>query len=75
MRYRLLAIVTAVILVIDQATNTLQRREVQTGDLSEFGILIRNGLKPGEWIVVAGATLLSEGEEVRILDAPAESAP
>jgi RND family efflux transporter MFP subunit len=60
--------------VIDQATNTLERREVQTGDLSDFGILIKSGLEANEWVVVAGATLLSAGEEVRILGASGESA-
>lgn len=66
---------TSYVWVINRETNTLVRREVQTGDLSEFGILVRTGLQAGEWIVVAGATLLSEGEEVRILDAPGEGAP
>ena len=61
--------------VIDQGTSTLERREVQTGDLSEFGILIRSGLEAEEWVVVAGASLLSAGEEVSILGAPGESAP
>ncbi|MCZ6516935.1 MAG: efflux RND transporter periplasmic adaptor subunit [Gammaproteobacteria bacterium] len=60
--------------VIDPATNTLERREVQTGDLSEVGILIKSGLEANEWVVVAGATLLSAGEEVRILGASGESA-
>jgi len=59
--------------VIDQATSTLARREVQTGDFSEFGILIKSGLQAGEWVVVAGATLLSDGEEVKILGAAGES--
>jgi hypothetical protein len=60
--------------VIDQATNTLKRREVQTGELSEFGILIRSGLEPEDWVVVAGASLLSAGEEVSVLTAPGGSA-
>jgi RND family efflux transporter MFP subunit len=60
--------------VIDQATNTLERREVQTGELSEFGILIRSGLEAGDWVVVAGASLLSAGEEVSVLTAPGGSA-
>ncbi len=59
--------------VIDQATNTLERREVQTGELSEFGILIRSGLEAGDWVVVAGASLLSAGEEVSVLTAPSAS--
>jgi RND family efflux transporter MFP subunit len=60
--------------VIDPGTSTLERREVQTGDLSEFGILIRSGLEAEEWVVVAGASLLSAGEEVRILGTSGESA-
>ncbi len=61
--------------VIEQATNTLERRQVHTGDFSEFGILIKSGLEAGDWVVVAGATLLSAGEEVSILGAPGETAP
>jgi RND family efflux transporter MFP subunit len=60
--------------VIDQATNRLERREVETGALSEFGVLIRLGLEAGEWIVVAGASLLSAGEEVRMLSTSDEGA-
>lgn len=60
--------------VIDRTTNALERREVQTGALSEFGVLIQSGLEAGEWIVVAGATLLSAGEEVRILGESSASA-
>jgi RND family efflux transporter MFP subunit len=60
--------------VIDPGTSTLERRQVQTGDLSEFGILIRSGLEAEEWVVVAGASLLSAGEEVRILGTSGESA-
>jgi multidrug efflux pump subunit AcrA (membrane-fusion protein) len=63
----------AYVWVIDQTTNTLERRQVHTGDFSEFGILIKSGLEAGEWVVVAGATLLSAGEEVRILGAPGEN--
>ena len=59
--------------VIDQATNTLERREVQTGELSEVGILIKSGLQAGDWVVVAGTTLLSAGQKVSILGAPGES--
>jgi RND family efflux transporter MFP subunit len=50
--------------VIDEASNTLVRREVETGGLSEFGVLIRNGLQAGDWIVVAGVSALDEGQEV-----------
>lgn len=59
--------------VIDRTTDSLQRREVQTGDLSEFGVLIKSGLEAEEWVVVAGVSLLSEGDPVKILGLPEES--
>ena len=58
--------------IVDEATNTLARREVQIGKLSRFGVLIREGLKPGEWIVVKGVNSVKEGQEVRILDVARE---
>jgi len=54
--------------VIDPETRTLARRAVETGDLSEFGVLLRSGLESGEQIVVAGVSLLEEGQEVLPLD-------
>jgi RND family efflux transporter MFP subunit len=54
--------------VIDEATRTLERRQVEPGGLSEFGVLIRSGLQAGERIVVAGVSVLSEGQEVVPLD-------
>ena len=54
--------------IVDEATKTLSRRKVQVGQLARFGVLIRSGLKPGEWIVVKGVHSVKEGEEVRIID-------
>lgn len=54
--------------VIDPATNTLSRRAVETGRVSSSGLLITDGLKAGEWIVVAGTSSLSDGQEVKIVD-------
>jgi len=60
--------------VIDPTTHTLERREVDVGQLSESGILIRAGLQNGDQVVVVGVSLLSEGEEVVVLgDASRES--
>ena len=33
----------------------------------EDRILIRNGLKPEDWIVVEGSNFVTEGERVRVL--------
>ena len=54
--------------VVDEASKTLSRREVQIGKLAQFGVLIKDGLKPGEWIVVKGVHSVEEGQLVRILD-------
>lgn len=54
--------------VIDEASMTVSRREVQTGELSPRGIYILTGIKPGEWIATAGVHSLREGQQVRILE-------
>ncbi len=54
--------------VIDDQTKTATRRAVATGELTETGINIVEGLKPGEWIAIAGVHSLREGQQVRILE-------
>ena len=54
--------------VIDDQTKTATRRAVATGELTETGINIMEGLKPGEWIAIAGVHSLREGQQVRILE-------
>lgn len=54
--------------VIDELTKTVKRREVRTGQLTERGLPILNGLKPGEWVATAGVHYLREGQQVRILE-------
>jgi len=60
--------------IIDEANKTLSRRTVEVGELSKFGVLIKSGLKPGEWIVTKGVNTLDEGQQVRIIDAAKENA-
>jgi len=48
------------------------RRAVRTGGLTDHGIRITDGLKPGEWVATAGVNFLSEGQKVRILGKPSE---
>jgi RND family efflux transporter MFP subunit len=59
--------------VIDEQSKTVAKRVVVPGRLTPHGLLIREGLKPGEWIAVAGANYLREGQKVVILDAGAKS--
>lgn len=54
--------------IIDDASKTLSRREVETGRLSRYGVLIRSGLNPGDSIVIKGVHSLSEGQKVRKMD-------
>jgi RND family efflux transporter MFP subunit len=55
--------------VVDTATSTLSRREVETGEPTTSGLLIKSGLQAGEWIVTAGTHSLTEGQVVKIVDA------
>ena len=53
--------------VIDETAGTVSRRAVVTGELTAQGIIIKEGLKAGEWIAIAGVHSLREGQKVRIL--------
>ncbi|MCZ6888378.1 MAG: efflux RND transporter periplasmic adaptor subunit [Gammaproteobacteria bacterium] len=54
--------------VIDEATNTVSKRKIATGMVTNLGIGVTEGLSPGEWIATAGVHFLAEGQSVRILD-------
>lgn len=54
--------------VIDPDTRKVSLREVALGRVVGEGILIREGLLPGEWIATAGVHYLTEGQEVLIED-------
>lgn len=58
--------------IIDEKTKTVSMREVKTGDLTDFGIMVKEGIKPGEWVATAGVHYLREGQEVKLLEEPAE---
>jgi len=59
--------------VVDDTDKTLSRREVQIGQLTSFGIMVKAGLEAGEWIVVKGVHSLAEGQQVRIIGSEADS--
>lgn len=54
--------------VIDERNNTVAKRAVKSGSLTDRGIAITGGLTPGEWIATAGANYLQDGQTVRILE-------
>ena len=51
--------------VIDEAANTVSRREVQIETLTASGLAVREGIEPGEIIATAGVHFLTEGQQVR----------
>jgi RND family efflux transporter MFP subunit len=51
--------------VVDETSNTVQRREVTTGPLTQYGISILTGISPGELVVISGVNFLREDQEVR----------
>jgi RND family efflux transporter MFP subunit len=52
--------------VVDENTKTVSRRRVTTGELTERGGTLVQGLERGERVVTAGVSYLREGQEVRI---------
>ena len=54
--------------VFDEASGTVNKREVQTEGLAANGIKIKQGLSSGEWVVVAGVHYLREGQKVKLLE-------
>ena len=54
--------------VIDEASKVLERREVEIGRLTDFGVVVRSGLEAGEWVVTKGVHSVKEGQVVRIMD-------
>ncbi len=58
----------AFVWVIDPDAQTVSRREVETGELTDSGVRVRKGLQEGEWIATAGVHYLREGQKVRLLN-------
>ena len=59
--------------VIDETNKTLMRREVEIGRLTNFGVLVKAGLEPGEWVLYKGVNSVREGQQVQIIDEKGES--
>ena len=54
--------------IIDEQNQTVTRREVSVGTLTDYGMRITTGLQTGEWVATAGVNYLTEGQQVRILE-------
>jgi len=52
--------------VASQDTQTVARRDIETGRLSDEGVRVKAGLKPGDILVTAGVQFLEDGMKVRL---------
>ncbi len=53
--------------IVDESAQTVTRRAVTVGAPTAVGILVKEGLSAGQWIVTAGVQSLTEGQQVRLL--------
>ncbi|MGA1287538.1 MAG: hypothetical protein ACO3ZK_08575, partial [Rubrivivax sp.] len=60
---------TTKVWVVDTATQTVQPLPVTLGEGRDDGVVVRGGLRGGEWVVTAGAHLLRAGQAVRLPEA------
>lgn len=51
--------------VIDESDNTVSRREVTIQAARSSGMVVNQGLEPGEMIATAGVHFLTEGQQIR----------
>jgi multidrug efflux system membrane fusion protein len=56
-----------VFVVETQGKSVAHARTVKLGELVGNGVLVQDGLKAGESVVVQGATLVADGEEVQVI--------
>jgi RND family efflux transporter MFP subunit len=54
--------------VVDEASGKVGQRPIETGALLDAAIQVRSGVKPGEWVVVAGVHSLKDGQTVRLIE-------
>ena len=54
--------------IVDPATSAVRKSVVQLGPYGETRVPVLDGLGPQDWIVVAGAHLLREGQKVKPVD-------
>jgi RND family efflux transporter MFP subunit len=58
--------------IIDRDSMTVNRRSVKTGAMLANGIIVQEGISPGDWIVTAGLHTLQEGQQVTIFGESAQ---
>lgn len=51
---------------IKDGTGTVERRVVELGNMTNNGVEISSGIKPGDYVVTAGAAVVTEGQVVKL---------
>jgi len=59
---------TSYVWIFDEQATTVSRRQVVTGELTDHGVPVEEGLTPGEWVVTAGVSYLAAGQAVKLLE-------
>ena len=57
---------TTIAFVANKDTQTVARRDVETGRVTDEGVLVKAGLKPGEILITGGVQFLQDGMTVRL---------
>ncbi len=60
------------VFIVDPASGKVRRQSVITGDIVKSSIVIREGVKPGDRVVVSGVATLHDGAAVRTRPWPLE---
>ena len=55
--------------VVDPGKSTVSSRKVKTGRILDTAVVVTEGLAAGDRVVTAGANLLREGQQVRLVEA------
>ena len=53
--------------LIDEKAGTVHQQAVTLGKMTSTGLVITDGLKPGDWVATAGVHYLREGQKVKIM--------
>ncbi|WIT11859.1 efflux RND transporter periplasmic adaptor subunit [Paucibacter sediminis] len=65
----------ATVWLLDAASMTVKSRQVQVAGADGNEVVVADGLKPGDEVVIAGVHVLTAGQKVRRYQAPAEASP
>ncbi len=61
-----------VVWVVERASDTVRPRSVRLGEFSDNGVVVSEGLSPGEMVVSAGTQFMRDGMKVKVSAADAQ---